>query len=169
MRENVFRKKLLSIQGNMLSFAYSLTSNRDDAYDLLQDTTLKVLDSEDKYVDNINFKGWVFTIMRNLFINKYRRDARAVVVLDTSDDLYRLNMSQASGLDTPDGSINVTQITEVISSFPEELRKPFSMLVSGYHYKEIAEHLSLPVGTVKSRIFQARRKLQLLLADFRDG
>ena len=67
-----FESKLLSLQSNLLNFAYMLTSNRDDAYDLLQDTTIKALDNEDKYVDNPNFKGWVFTIMRNIFINNYR-------------------------------------------------------------------------------------------------
>ena len=61
-----FETKLIALQSNMLNFAYQLTSNRDDAYDLLQDTTLKALDNEDKYVENTNFKGWVFTIMRNI-------------------------------------------------------------------------------------------------------
>lgn len=72
MGTTTFQEKLLSVQRNLLNFAYTLTTNREDAYDLLQDTTLKALDNEDKYVDNVNFKGWVFTIMRNLFINKYR-------------------------------------------------------------------------------------------------
>ena len=94
MGTNTFQNKLLSVQRNLLNFAYTLTSNRDDAYDLLQDTTLKALDSEDKYVENVNFKGWIFTIMRNLFINKYRKESRSVVVVDQSDDLYQLNFSQ---------------------------------------------------------------------------
>ena len=64
MSSQNFQTKLLSLQSNLLNFAYMLTSNRDDAYDLLQDTTLKALDNEDKYVDNVNFKGWVFTIFR---------------------------------------------------------------------------------------------------------
>ena len=68
MSSQNFQSKLLDLQSNLLNFAYMLTSNRDDAYDLLQDTTLKALDNEDKYVDNVNFKGWVFTIMRNIFI-----------------------------------------------------------------------------------------------------
>ena len=72
MSSKAFEAKLLAIQDNLLNFAYLLTSNRDDACDLLQDTTLKVLDNEDKYIDNTNFKGWVFTIMRNIFINNYR-------------------------------------------------------------------------------------------------
>lgn len=71
-----FQTKLLDLQSNLLNFAYLLTSNRDDAYDLLQDTTLKALDNEDKYVENVNFKGWVFTIMRNIFINNYRKVVR---------------------------------------------------------------------------------------------
>ena len=76
-----FQEKLMGLQGNLLNFAYMLTSNRDDAYDLLQDTTLKALGNEDKYVENTNFKGWVFTIMRNIFINNYRRVARSATVI----------------------------------------------------------------------------------------
>ena len=77
MSSSNFQTKLLDMQKKLLSFAYILTSNRDDAYDLLQDTTLKALDNEDKYVDNVNFKGWVFTIMRNIFINNYRKVVRS--------------------------------------------------------------------------------------------
>ena len=72
MSSKKFRAKLLGLQSNLLNFAYTLTSNRDDAQDLLQDTTLRALDNEDKYVDNVNFKGCVFTIMRNIYINNYR-------------------------------------------------------------------------------------------------
>ena len=87
-----FQTKLLDLQSNLLNFAYLLTSNRDDAYDLLQDTTLKALDNEDKYVDNVNFKGWVFTIMRNIFINNYRKVVRSATVIDQTEDLYHLNL-----------------------------------------------------------------------------
>lgn len=97
MESKTFQAKLIKLQTNMLNFAYILTSNRDDAYDLLQDTTLKVLDNKDKYVDNVNFKGWVFTIMRNLFINNYRKIVRAGTVLDLTEDLYHLNLPQNSG------------------------------------------------------------------------
>lgn len=155
------------LQGNMLNFAYMLTSNREDAYDLLQDTTLKVLDNEDKYVDNTNFKGWVFTIMRNIFINNYRRVAREATMVDQTEDLYHLNLPQESGLETPEGGVAVGEITDAINSFPEEYRVPFSMLVAGYKYNEIAEKMNLPLGTVKSRIFFARQKLQELLKDYK--
>lgn len=167
MATQTFQAKLLSVQRNLLNFAYSLTSNRDDAYDLLQDTTLKALDNEDKYVANTNFKGWIFTIMRNLFINKYRQNMRMSVVVDRSDDMYQLNLSQDSGLDTPEGAVSTHEINRVIDSFAPEYREPFSLFIAGYKYAEIAERMHLPLGTVKSRIFLARKKLQVLLADYR--
>ena len=162
-----FENKLLSLQSNLLNFAYLLTSNRDDAYDLLQDTTLKALDNEDKYVDNVNFKGWVFTIMRNIFINNYRKVVRSATVIDQTEDLYHLNLPQESGLETPEGSIAATEITAAINSFSDEYRVPFSMHVAGYKYNEIADKMNLPLGTVKSRIFFARKRLQEMFKNYR--
>lgn len=167
MEATTFQNRLMGLQANLLNFAYMLTSNRDDAYDLLQDTTLKALDNREKYVDNTNFKGWVFTIMRNIFINNYRRQVRSATVVDTTEDLYHLNLSQESGLSTPEGSFAAREISEAINGFNEEYRVPFSMYITGYKYNEIAEKLSLPLGTVKSRIFFARKRLRSLLKDYR--
>ena len=167
MATKEFQTKLMSLQANLLNFAYMLTSNRDNAYDLLQDTTLKALDNESKYVDNTNFKGWVFTIMRNIFINNYRRVVRSATVIDQTEDLYHLNLSQDSGLETPEGSIGASEITAAISEFPDKYRIPFSMHVAGYKYGEIAEKMQLPLGTIKSRIFFARQQLQTRFADYR--
>ena len=166
MRTEKFQSNLMKLQGNLLNFAYMLTSNRDDAYDLLQDTTLKALDNEDKYAENTNFKGWVFTIMRNIFINNYRRTQRAATVVDTTENLYHLNLSQDSGLDAPEDTFH-GEITDAINEFSDEYRIPFSMHLAGYKYNEIAEHMALPLGTIKSRIFFARKKLQQRFADYR--
>ena len=167
MGTSKFQSNLMNLQSNMLNFAYMLTSNRDDAYDLLLDTTLKVLDNESKYAENTNFKGWVFTIMRNIFINNYRRSARAATMIDTTDNLYHINLSQDSGLESPEESYGAGEIGAAIESFSDEYRIPFSMHVAGYKYNEIAEHMNLPLGTVKSRIFFARKKLQEQFADYR--
>ena len=148
-----FQDRLLGLQDNLLNFAYMLTANREEAKDLLQDTTLKALDNEDKYIDNVNFKGWVFTIMRNIFINNYRRVVRNQTIIDQTEDLYHLNLPQDSGFASPEGSFTVKEITTAINSFSEEYRIPFSMHVAGYKYHEIAEKMDLPLGTVKSRIF----------------
>ena len=166
MKTANFQSDLMGLQSNMLNFAYMLTSNRDDAYDLLQDTTLKALDNEDKFASATNFKGWVFTIMRNIFINNYRRAGRAATVVDTTENLYHLNLSQDSGLETPEGSYSVNEITDAINEFSDEYRIPFSMHVQGYKYNEIAKEMNLPLGTVKSRIFFARKKLQSRFSDY---
>ena len=167
MEATTFQNRLMGLQANLLNFAYMLTSNRDDAYDLLQDTTLTALDNREKYVDNTNFKGWVFTIMRNIFINNYRRIARSATVIDQTEDCYHLNLSQDSGLESPDGSYAAAEITSAINEFPEKYRVPFSMHVAGYKYNEIAEEMNLPLGTIKSRIFFARQELQKRFADYR--
>ncbi|MEF9924547.1 MAG: RNA polymerase sigma factor [Muribaculaceae bacterium] len=162
-----FQNRLLQLQDNMMNFAYILTSNREEAKDLLQDTTLKVLDNEEKYIDNVNFKGWVFTIMRNIFINNYRRIVRSQTIVDKTEDLYHLNLPQESGFATPEGSFNVKEITKAINGFSDEYRIPFSMHVAGFKYNEIADKMNLPLGTVKSRIFFARQRLQVMLKDYK--
>lgn len=162
-----FQKKLLSMQENMMNFALMLTSNRDDAQDLMQDTTLKVLDNQEKFVDNINFKGWVLTVMCNIFINNYHKIVRTQTVVDQGVDLYNLDVVNDSGFDSPDGSCQIQEITAAINKLNNELKIPFSMFLSGYKYNEIADKLNVPLGTVKSRIFFARQELQKVLKDFR--
>ena len=161
-----FRKDLLAVQEELLRFAYKLTADREEANDLLQETSLKALDNEDKFEPDTNFKGWMYTIMRNIFINNYRRAARSKTLIDTTDDLYHLNLPQNSGYDSPEVAYNVKEISSVINSFSEEYRVPFSMFVAGYKYEEIADKMNIPLGTVKSRIFFARKRLKNILNDF---
>ena len=162
-----FEKQLLSLQDNMFNFALTLTADREEAKDLLQETTLRVLDNREKYYENVNFKGWVFTIMHNIFVNNYRKIVRSQTIIDRTENLYHLNLPQDSGFDTPDGAYTIKEINKAINSFTDEYKVPFSMHVSGFKYEEIATHLQLPIGTVKSRIIFARKRLQELLKDFR--
>lgn len=168
MTSSEFKSKILGIQPNLYNFAYMLTSNRDDAYDLVQDTTLKALSNEDKYIENVNFTGWIYTIMRNLFINNYRSTTRHGIVIDKSEDLYQLNLPQDSGLQSPEGTLTNSDIKSALDSFSDEYRIPFSMLIAGYKYQEISDRLHVPVGTIKSRIFYTRKRLQVILADYRN-
>ena len=163
-----FQQKLLSLQENMMNFALMLTANRDDAQDLLQDTTLKVLDNQDKFVDNVNFKGRGLTVMRNIFINNYHKIVRVQTVVDSSADLYNLDVVNDSGFDSPDKAYQIKEITKAINGLNDDLKVPFSMFLSGYKYNEIAEKLNVPLGTVKSRIFFARQELQKRLKDFQN-
>jgi RNA polymerase sigma-70 factor (ECF subfamily) len=155
-----FQKKILSMQENMFNFAMLLTANRYDAEDLLQETTLRVLDNQEKYVDNINFKGWVLTIMRNIFINNYRKVLRSHIVIDQTEDLYHLNISLDTKSENPEESMSIKEITFIINSLNDDLKIPFIMFLDGYKYNEISDKLALPLGTVKSRIFFARKVLQ---------
>jgi len=164
-----FQKNLLSMQDYMLNFALTLTSNKEDAQDLLQETTLKALDNQDMYMDDVNFKGWVLTIMRNIFINNYHKVVRTHTVIDQNADLYNLDVTNKSGFDSPDSSFQLKEISYAIECLNDDLRIPFSLFVSGYKYNEIAEHLKLPLGTVKSRIFFARAELKNSLKELSPG
>ena len=155
MNSITFQKDLLGVQDDLLRFAYKLTSDREEANDLLQETSLKALDNEDKYMPDTNFKGWMYTIMRNIFI------------VDQTDNLYHLNLPQESGFQSTESAYDLKEMHRVVNALPREYKIPFSMHVSGFKYREIAEKLGLPLGTVKSRIFFTRQKLQQELKDFR--
>ena len=150
-----------------MNFALTLTANKDDAEDLLQDTALKVLDNREKFIDNVNFRGWVMTIMRNIFINNYHKVVKAQTLVDQSIDLYNLDIENESGLDSPDGSYHIKEISKAIESLSKEVKAPLIMYLSGYKYNEIAQKMNLPLGTIKSRIFLARQRLQKRLKDYR--
>ncbi len=131
---NVFRAQLLGLQDNMMCFAMQLTANKEDAQDLLQDTTLKVLGNQDKFVDNTNFKGWVLTVMKNIFINHYHKVVRVQTMIDKSTDLYNVDTINHSGFDSPEGTCNIKEINKAIEELNEETRIPFAMYISGYKY-----------------------------------
>ena len=162
-----FTQNLLSMQSELHRFAMKLTADQEEANDLLQETSLKALDNEEKYTPDTNFKGWMYTIMRNIFINNYRKTVRDQTFVDQTDNLFHLNLPQDSGFESTEGNYDLKEIRKIVHSLPKEYRVPFSMYVSGFKYREIAEKLGLPIGTVKSRIFFTRQRLQKDLKDFR--
>ena len=166
MKSLSFRKDLIGVQEELLRFAYKLTANREEANDLLQETSLKALDNEEKYVPDTNFKGWMYTIMRNIFINNYRKIVRDQTFVDTTDNYYHLNLPQDSGFESTEGAYDLKEMHRIVNALPREYKIPFSMHVSGFKSREIAEKLGLPLGTVKSRIFFTRQRLQQELKDF---
>ena len=167
MRTADFTQNLLGMQTELHRFALKLTADREEADDLLQETSLKALDNEDKYTPDTNFKGWMYTIMRNIFINNYRKTVRNQTFVDHTDNLFHLSLPQDSGFESTEGNYDLKEIRKIVNMLPKEYRVPFSMYVSGFKYREIAERLGLPIGTVKSRIFFTRQRLQKDLKDFR--
>jgi RNA polymerase sigma-70 factor (ECF subfamily) len=166
MNTTVFHKNLLEVQNELLRFAYRLTANREDANDLLQETSLRALDNEDKYTPDTNFKAWMYAIMYHVFINNYRKEARKKTFVDRTDTSFFLNSLQDTGEGDMEGSYSAKEIRHVLKSLPSPLNTGILMRVSGYKYSEIAEKLNLPLGTVKSTLFSTRLKLQKELKDF---
>lgn len=159
MTEIEFQCKLISLQDNLMRFAYRLTADNDDAKDLVQETFLKSLKSCDKFVHEANFKAWTFTIMKNIFINNYRHRLLQKTFRDQAKESYYNNNAEASDLNDPHSASLALEITKHFENLKDDFQVPLRMRVDGYKYKEIADKLNLNIGTVKSRIFLARRQL----------
>ena len=167
MENSKIINKIVAMQPELMSFAFKLTANQDSANDLVQDSILKALDNTQKFIRQENFKGWMYTIMRNIFINNYRKVVRDQTFIDQTDNLYHLNLPQDGSSENTERAYDLKEMHRVVNKLPKEYRVPFAMHVSGFKYREIAEKLNLPLGTVKSRIFFTRQKLQEELKDFR--
>ena len=154
-----FNHQLTSLEDSLERFAMSLTMNREDAKDLVQETYLKALTYRDKFLNNTNLKAWVYTIMKNSFINNYRRSVRENTTFDNTKDLYYLNGSNQDSESSPETALSASEIQEKINKLEDDLRIPFQMHQDGFKYKEIADEMNLKIGTVKSRIFFGRKKL----------
>lgn len=161
-----FNHQLISLEDKLARFAMTLTANREDAKDLLQETMLKALAYREQFVQYTNLKAWTYTIMKNTFINNYRRNIRQNTTFDNTKDLYFLNQNRDTVNASPDGSYAEKEIKKVIESLEDEFKIPFKMHTEGYKYKEIAKKLNLKIGTVKSRIFFTRKKLMSILSDY---
>ena len=161
-----FNQQLTSLQDNLKYFAKSLTQNNEEANDLVQDTFLKALTYRDKFEADTNLKAWTYTIMKNTFINNYRKNIKVNMVLDNTADLYYLNSGSISDSNNPASVLAHKDINKVVDSLEDEHRVPFQMHHTGFKYKEIAETLDLSIGTVKSRIFFSRKKLMSSLKDY---
>lgn len=167
MKTVSFTQSILNMQMELRNFAFKLTADYEDANDLLQETTLKALDNEDKYATETNFKGWIYTIMRNIFINNYRKTLRDQTYVDQTNNQFFINSGVDLEADSLEEAYDAKEVRKIVNALPKEYKVPFSMYVAGFKYREIADKLDLPLGTVKSRIFFTRQRLQEALKDFR--
>ena len=162
-----FNKELIDVQDELKKVAYRLTANKDKAEDLLQETLLKVIDNKEKYKEDTNFKGWAYTIMRNIFINDYRKEVHETSIVDYE------NKASITGHDCCFTSTNTEnyiynkEIYSIVNELTKYYRQPFLLYISGFKYHEIANRLQIPIGTVKSRIYSTRQLLKKKLIDFR--
>ncbi|MDR0794790.1 MAG: RNA polymerase sigma factor, partial [Tannerella sp.] len=164
MEIELFNTQLIALQSYLERFAMSLTSNRDDALDLVQETLLKALLYQDKYQQDTNLNAWVFKIMKNTFINNYRKAIKHETIINGNE--YQLLVNNCIAQLTPESDYSQKELKQNINTLHPDLRIPFQMYADGYKYREIADHLNLNIGTVKSRIFLSRQKLMKILPDY---
>ncbi|HYG14909.1 MAG TPA: sigma-70 family RNA polymerase sigma factor [Bacteroidia bacterium] len=145
---------------SLKSYAYQLTRNTEDANDLVQETMLKAFTYHSKFAEGTNLKGWLYTIMKNSFINNYRRLVKRNTFIDTTDNTYYIDSPLHVTENHAEHKFMMRDMEEAIESLPNDLKKTFSMNYKGFKYHEIAEILNTPIGTVKTRIFVARRMLR---------
>jgi RNA polymerase sigma factor (sigma-70 family) len=147
-------------------FAVTLTRDNETAKDLLQETMFRALANKDKYNVGTNIKAWLYTIMRNIFINDYRRKAKQNTILDNSINDFLLNSNQLSIANAAETNLKVKEIYQAVHQLPDIFRNPFQLYFDGYKYNEIATILKEPLGTIKSRIHFARKLLKEQLTRF---
>ena len=141
-------------------FAINLTRDTDAANDLYQETLYKALANQEKYNAGTNIKAWLFTIMRNIFINDYRRKAKQKTIFDNSPNEYLINQKQGIIANAAESNMRIKEIKKAIQQLPGIFKTPFLLYFDGYKYNEIAAVLQEPLGTIKSRIHFARKLLK---------
>jgi RNA polymerase sigma-70 factor (ECF subfamily) len=163
-----FNTRIMNEKSSLKNFALSLTRNNDDALDLLQDTYVKAISYRSKFEDSTNLKAWLFTIMKNTFINAYRRNVKSRALIVKGDDVALNRAFKQNSYDHSESRLNAKEIIQHIERLDDDYKVPFTRYYNGYKYEEIAKELHLPLGTVKSRIFIARKTLMDALKHYRN-
>ena len=161
-----FNQLLVNNAEFLKPFAITLTRDSEAAQDLYQETLYRALANKDKYNVGTNIKAWLYTIMRNIFINNYRRKAKQNTIFDNTPNEFLLNQSQVSTANAAESILKLKDIQQAIHHLPEIFRNPFLLYFDGYKYHEIAEMLEEPLGTIKSRIHFARKLLKAQIQRF---
>lgn len=166
MTEIQFNNKLINSKNHLHNYAFGLTSDREKANDLVQETMLKALTNRDKFQEGSNFKGWIFTILRNSFVTHYRKDILKNKAFNGGFNNFHLLIGKDMIYPSPDSFYSTREIHSAIDDLQDKYRIPFNLFLEGYSYKEIAEEMDLPLGTVKSHIFFSRKRLKKALQDW---
>lgn len=163
MTNQQFTSEMSKLDNLLFSFALRLTRSQQDAQDLMQETAIRAYRYKEKFQVGTNFKGWVSTIMRNTYINQYRKaKSRKHVSQPIENFTFALENKNAVP-NAGEQEVRMQELKRMMESIGDIYRTPFLMFYQGYEYKEIADHMEIPIGTVKSRIFLARQKMKALI------
>jgi len=155
-----FNQMLVNNAEFLKPFAITLTRDSEAAKDLFQETLFRALANKDKYSVGTNIKAWLYTIMRNIFINNYRRKVKQNTIFDSTPNEFLINQNQGVIANTAESNLRLKDIQEAIHNLPQIFRNPFLLYFDGFKYHEIADMLGEPLGTIKSRIHFARKLLK---------
>jgi RNA polymerase sigma factor (sigma-70 family) len=161
-----FNQMLLAHADALKPFAITLTRDNESANDLYQETLFRALANKDKYHVGTNIKAWLYTIMRNIFINSYRRKAKQNTIFDNTPNDFLLDNRRSSTTNDAISNIPLKEVNHAIHELPDIFRKPFLLYFDGFKYQEIAAMLHEPLGTIKSRIHFARKLLKVQVERF---
>ncbi len=167
MSQSEFGTMILTHQSFLHQLAFKLTRDSEESDDLMQETFFKALKNQDKFQQGTNIKGWLYTIMKNTFINAYRKRKNQNTFVDETDNKYFINLGESEKTVQTDAVVDREYMMNRINEVEKTYVETFMMYYNGYKYEEIAEILGIPLGTVKSRIFLARRKMMDKLQDYR--
>lgn len=167
MSKSEFGTVILSHQSFLHQLAMKLTRDHEESDDLMQETFFKALKNQDKFQQGTNIKGWLYTIMKNTFINAYRKRKNQNTFVDETDNKYFINLGELEKSTPTDSMVDREYMMKQINEIDKTYIETFMMYYNGYKYEEISEILGIPLGTVKSRIFLARRKMMDRLKEYR--
>ncbi|MCC5919135.1 MAG: RNA polymerase sigma factor [Cyclobacteriaceae bacterium] len=161
-----FSYNLDKMTKSLKPFALRLTKDMEDANDLLQETVVKAFSNREKFSEGTNLKAWLYTIMKNTFITNYQRMVRRNTFIDSTENLHYINSSDNTIQNGAYMDFAMKDIHEAIDKLDDIYKVPFNMHFTGYKYHEIADHLEIPIGTVKNRIHIARKELKSKLTQY---
>lgn len=161
-----FNQLLLVSSDFLTPFAINLTRDNETAKDLIQETMYRAVANRDKYNFGTNIKAWLYTIMRNIFINNYRRKVKQNVILDATPNDFYLDHNQSAVTNLAESGMKLKEIQKEVYNLPSIFKNPFVLYFEGYKYHEIADMLNEPLGTIKSRIHFARKLLKEKITRF---
>jgi len=173
--DRIFEEEFLPQIDALFTFAYHLTYNEDDANDLVQETYLKAFRFIDRYREGTNAKAWLFKILKNVFINQYRRKSKRPTRVDYEEILYHdeedTNYSGYRDLRQEMFEEMIgDEVTNAINSLPVDFRVVILLCdIEGFTYEEISKIVDIPIGTVRSRLHRARNMLKDKLKEYAES
>ena len=160
-----FSARFNQLEGLLQAFAIQLTKNKADAEDLVQETAFKAFKYRNNYQPQTNLRAWLITIMRNTFINDYRKQKRRQALHEQTDQTYFFDARNQTVENMGESNMTLEELQTLLEKLEEWARIPFLMYYQGFKYEEIARELDVPLGTVKSRIFFARKRLKSMIGE----